>query len=173
MKGAAQGALEVASLLPAIRAGKYVAGTFELTAETTLAGDLAPGFYRANPAELRFSQSTASPNFGKGGTISDLVSDLNNGLRPEQVGGGPLQVVMRDGVPFSMDNRRLVAFNAAGIRDNPIEVVSLKDPSVAARLAGRFDPIGGQGKMIVVVDNAGKSAAQQLLYDNRLIRRAP
>jgi hypothetical protein len=148
-------------------------GRAGVAAETKLAGDLAPGFYRANPAELRFSQSTASPNFSKGGTINDLVADLNNGLRPEQVGGGPLQVVMRDGVPFSMDNRRLVAFNAAGAKDIPIEVVNLRDPSVAARFADRFDPIAGQGKMIVVVPNSGRTAAQQLLYDNSLIRRLP
>ncbi len=80
---------------------------------------------------------------------------------------------MRAGVPFSMDNRRLIAFNAAGVNEIPIQVVSLRDPAVARRFADRFDPIAGQGKLIVVVPNSSKTAAQQLLYDNRLIRRAP
>lgn len=43
------------------------------------AGDVAPGFYRADPAQIRFTQSDASPFFSKGGTIDSLVSDLGSG----------------------------------------------------------------------------------------------
>ena len=83
-----------------------------------------------------------------------------------------MKVVIRDGVPFSMDNRRLVAFNAAGVKDIPIEVVSLKDPSIAERFFGRFDPIAGQGKMIVVAPKSDRPAVKQLLFDHGLIRKA-
>ena len=135
--------------------------------------DIAPGFYRTHPGQLRFTQPTASPNFGGGGTIDDLIRDLNNGLTPDQVRGGPLQILMQDGVPFSIDNRRLVGFNAAGVSDIPIEIVSLADPMVAERFVSRFDPIGGEGRFTVIVPRSGRTAAEQLLFEQGLIRRRP
>ncbi|MBX9432000.1 hypothetical protein ACI2UZ_08050 [Ralstonia nicotianae] len=138
--------------------------------DLSASGDVAPGFYRANPAQLRFTQSDASPFFSKGGTIDNLVADLRSGkVTPDQV-GDPLQVVMHDGVPFSIDNRRLVAFNTAGIDNVPIQVVSLEDPAVAARFFDRFDSIGGTGQNIVITPSSGRTAAQQLLKDFGLIK---
>ena len=77
---------------------------------------MAPGFYRANPAQLRFTQSDASPFFSKGGTIDSLVGDLRAGRVTADQVGDPLQVVMHQGKPFSIDNRRVVAFSQAGVR---------------------------------------------------------
>lgn len=135
-----------------------------------LTSDVAPGFYRANPAQLRFTQSHASPFFSKGGTIDSLVADLRAGrVTPEQV-GSPLQVAIYEGKPFSMDNRRLVAFNHAGITEVPIEIVSLKDRLVAQRFTSRFDPIGGEGLNIVITPSSARFQAQQTLKDYELIK---
>ncbi|WLE58835.1 LysM peptidoglycan-binding domain-containing protein [Burkholderia plantarii] len=134
------------------------------------AGDVAPGFYRADPAQIRFTQSDASPFFSKGGTIDSLVSDLRSGKVIADQVGNPLQVVMHEGLPFSIDNRRLVAFNLAGVRDVPIQVVTLDNPAVAARFFDRFDPIGGVGKNIVIVPSSARTAAQLLLRDSGLIK---
>ena len=139
-------------------------------------GEVAPGFYRADPRQLRFTQSDASPNFIDPvtkkpiGTIDSLVADLRAGkVTPDQV-GKPLQVVMYEGKPFSIDNRRLTAFNLAEVRDVPIEVVSLKDAGVAKRFFDRFDPIRGEGLNIVITPTSGRTAAQTLLRDQGLIK---
>jgi len=135
----------------------------------------APGFYRADPRQLRFTQSDASPNFvdrvtGRPiGTIDSLVSDLRAGRVSADQVGSPLQVVMYEGKPFSIDNRRLVAFNAAEVRDVPIQIVSLKDPGVSARFFDRFDPIRGEGQNIVITPASGRTAAQILMRDQGLI----
>ncbi len=133
-------------------------------------GDVAPGFYRADPAQIRFTQSDASPFFSKDGTIDSLVSDLRSGKVIADQVGNPLQVVMHDGLPFSIDNRRLVAFNLAGVRDVPIEIVTLDNPAVAARFFDRFDPIGGVGKNIVIAPSSARTPAQLLLRDSGLIK---
>ncbi|WP_175875910.1 LysM peptidoglycan-binding domain-containing protein [Burkholderia sp. BCC0097] len=134
------------------------------------AGDVAPGFYRADPAQIRFTQSDASPFFSKGGTIDSLVSDLRSGKVIADQVGNPLQIVMHEGLPFSIDNRRLVAFNLAGVRDVPIQIVTLDNPAVAARFFDRFDPIGGVGKNIVIAPSSARTPAQLLLRDSGLIK---
>ena len=145
------------------------AGRIELI-DFSIAENVVPGFYRANPSQLRFSQSDASPYFSNGGTIDLLVTDLRTGkVFPEQI-GDPLQVVMYGGKPFSMDNRRLVSFNQAGVNDVPIQVMSLKDPVAANRFFTRFDPIRGEGLNIVITPSLGRTAAQQLLKDYGLIK---
>ena len=149
--------------------GVNSAGRNELVDFSTVE-NVAPGFYRANPSQLRFTQSDASPFFSNGGTIDSLVTDLRSGkVFPEQV-GDPLQVVMYGGKPFSIDNRRLLSFNQAGVDDVPIQVMSLKDPVAANRFFSRFDPIRGEGLNIVITPSLGRTAAQQLLKDYGLIR---
>ncbi|MEN8517159.1 LysM peptidoglycan-binding domain-containing protein [Burkholderia sp. RS02] len=133
-------------------------------------GDVTPGFYRADPAKIRFTQSDASPFFSKGGTIDSLVSDLRSGKVTADQVGNPLQVVMHEGLPFSIDNRRLVAFNLAGVRGVPIQIVTLDNPAVAARFFDRFDPIGGVGKNIVIAPSSARTPAQLLLRDSGLIK---
>jgi hypothetical protein len=135
------------------------------------AGDLAPGFYRANPSELRFGQHVASPNFSNGGTISDLTAELIAGKSPD-LAGNPLRVIIEDGKAFSLDNRRLVAFNAAGVDNVPIQIVSSSDPSIATLLRNptRMNPIGDEGRYIVIAPKTGQSPARQLLLERGLIK---
>lgn len=70
---------------------------------------------RVDPKLVRFSQSSISSRFGRGGgTIEELVNGLRSGrIRPEDV--PPLRLVERDGELFTLDNRRLEAFRRAGI----------------------------------------------------------
>lgn len=133
--------------------------------------DLAPGFYRASPTQIRFGQHVASPNFSNGGTISDLASELIAGKSPDLV-GSPLRVIIEDGKAFTLDNRRLVAFNAAGADNIPIQVVGRGDPAIATLLRNptRMNPIGGEGKYIVIAPKTEQSAARQLLLERGLIK---
>jgi len=134
--------------------------------------DISPGLYRVDPTQLRFSQHVASPNFSSGGTISDLVAELRAGKSVDDVRGGPLRVIIEDGKAFSLDNRRLVAFNAARVESVPIQVLSRSDETVSTLLRNptRFAPIAGEGQYIAIAPAAEQSAAWQLLRQNGLIR---
>jgi hypothetical protein len=121
---------------------------------------------------LRLTQPTVSPNFSDGGTISDLVRDLRAGLRPDDVRGGPLRVVIQDGKAWSYDNRRLVAFNLADVRDVPIQVMDLRaDPVFRAKFVDRLNPIRGEGQQVVIAKSTEQKAAQQLLHRLGLTNR--
>jgi len=139
--------------------------------DLTRAGDLAPGFYRANPSQLRFGQHLGSPNFSEGGTISSLTAELIAGKSPDAV-GRPIRVIIRDGRAFSLDNRRLVAFGAAGVDNVPIQIVSINDPSIAQLLRNptRMNPIGGEGRYIVIAPKRDQPAARQSLLERGLIK---
>lgn len=134
---------------------------------------LAPGFYRADPSQLRFMQPTVSPNFSAGGTIDTLAADLRAGrITPDTVNGGPLRVVMVDGQPFSFDHRRLVSYNMAGVQDVPIRVMNLADdPVFAGQVRDRFNPIRGEGQQVVVVPSTGRPAVIRDLYNQGLVGR--
>ena len=72
---------------------------------------------------------------------------------------------------FTIDNRRLLAFNAAGIEKIPVEIVSLENPAVAYKLANRFDPILGKGDVAIVVNKSMRNEALDLLNELNMIRR--
>ena len=136
----------------------------------------APGYYRADPSQLRFMQPTVSPNFSTGGTIDSLASDLRAGrLTPDEVKGGPLRVVMMDGQPFSFDHRRLVSYNLAGVSDVPIQVMGLNDAVFAAKVRDRFNPVRGEGLQVVVTpsgpNNVIRNSVISDLYDLGLVSR--
>nr|WP_281422305.1 RHS repeat-associated core domain-containing protein [Arthrospiribacter ruber] len=76
-----------------------------------------------DPSSIRFSQSSISPNFRNGSSIDDLVSGLRNGsIDPLSV--DPIRIVERNGEIFTLDNRRLKAFQEAGV-DIPFQKVNL------------------------------------------------
>jgi hypothetical protein len=79
---------------------------------------------------------------------------------------------MENGKPFSLDNRRLVAFNLAGVDNIPIQIMSRSDPAIATLLRNptRMNPIGGEGKLIVIAAKAEQETARQVLFQNGLIR---
>ncbi|MFJ4409567.1 RHS repeat-associated core domain-containing protein [Streptomyces sp. NPDC088910] len=68
-----------------------------------------------DPSLVRFSQDTVSPRFGSGETIEQTAAGLRSGyIKPEDLPTVRLQY--KDGNLFSLDNRRLVAFQKAGIQ---------------------------------------------------------
>ena len=67
-----------------------------------------------DPTSVRFSQSSISYRFRDGATIDDLADALRSGqVQPEDI--PPLRLVERDGLFFTLDNRRLEAFQRAGV----------------------------------------------------------
>jgi hypothetical protein len=134
--------------------------------------DIAPGFYRTDPRQLRFMQPTVSPNYSAGGrTIASTADDLRLGrVTPEQL-GDPLRVVMIDGKPFSFDNRRVLSYNLADVSDAPIQVMGLDDPVFAARVDARFNPIEGQGLRVVVTPSGERNSVLTDLYRRGMIQK--
>jgi hypothetical protein len=75
---------------------------------------------RIDPNSVRFSQDSASASFRPpNGSIDDFVAGLRSGtIDPTSV--APVRIVERDGMIYTLDNRRLEAFQRAGI-DIPYE----------------------------------------------------
>jgi hypothetical protein len=136
------------------------------------ADGVTPGFYRADPTQLRFMQPTVSPNYSTGGhTIASTADDLRFGrVTPDQL-GDPLRVVMVEGKPFSFDNRRIVSYNLADVSDVPIQVMGLDDAAFATRVRARFNPIDGEGLRVVVTPSSERSNVMADLYRRGLIQR--
>jgi hypothetical protein len=64
-----------------------------------------------DPSEIRFSQKGVSENFKDGRSILDLADELLSGK--DSLSVEPIRLVERNGNLFSLDNRRLVAFQIA------------------------------------------------------------
>jgi len=76
-----------------------------------------------NPSTIRFSQKGISPNFSNGNSIADTVTDLING--DALASDFPImRLVQRDGNLFTLDNRRLVAFQQAGLCEVPYRMAT-------------------------------------------------
>lgn len=105
----------------------------------------------ANPREIRFTQDSISQNFRDGSSVFDLSESLRTGqVIPSDI--PPIRVFERDGNLYSLDNRRLAAFQMAGV-DVPITAAT---PAQVARDAfkmtsktdGQSIRIRGEGGMI-------------------------
>ncbi len=146
---------------------KGVGGVSEIEAEKI--SNLKPGLYHLNPKNIRFTQPNASPYFSNGTRIDDLIPKLKSGeVSPYSI--PPIQVVQKSGKLFSIDNRRLLAFNTAGIDKIPAQVVTLDDQAVYLKFRERFDPILGEGQYAVVVPRAERANALSLLEDYGMIK---
>ena len=130
---------------------------------------LTSGNYHFNPKDISFTQPNAGPYFSNGSRVDELIKKLRAGdISPYDL--PPIQVVQKDGRLFSIDNRRLLAFNAAGIDKIPVEMVSMNDPDITRRLAARNNPIDGIGRYVVVVNRAERAHALQLLVECKKIK---
>lgn len=77
---------------------------------------------RLDPYLIRFSQASVRRRFADGSTINDLAEGLRTGnVRPEDI--PPVRLVEREGILFTLDNRRLEAFRRAGM-DVPYRMAS-------------------------------------------------
>jgi hypothetical protein len=70
-----------------------------------------------------------------------LISKLRSGeVSPYDI--PPIKVVQDNGRLFSIDNRRLLAFNSASVEKIPVQIVSLiDDPFLQLTFRDRFDPV--------------------------------
>ena len=94
---------------------------------------------------IRFGQRGVSRAFrnGKfaGRSIDDVVAGLRSGaIKPDQL---PIEVIIRDGVQYTLNNRSLRALRAAGLEPTIVKNVT---GQIAAerRLTSRLAEIGGQ-----------------------------
>lgn len=116
------------------------------------------------PHQIRFSQPTVSQNYSSGGEINDLIKGLRQGtIMPEDV--PIIRVVEYEGKLYTLDNRRLVAFQNAGIEKIPVQRLSLKDPKIRKEFDRKWNPVN-EGKKIVVIPNAdARESASELLRE--------
>jgi RHS repeat-associated protein len=67
-----------------------------------------------NPSSIRFSQSSIKANFSNGGSLEKMVDALRSGaLAAGEVPA--IRLVEKEGLLFTLDNRRLEAFRRAGV----------------------------------------------------------
>ena len=67
-----------------------------------------------NPRLIRFSQDGRSLSFKDGGSVDDLVNGLLDGtVSPGDI--PPIRIVVKDGQVYTLDNRRLYAFQQADV----------------------------------------------------------
>lgn len=86
-----------------------------------------PKVGKIDPKTIRFSQDNIKKTFQEGGSIEDMTKALKEGkLKAEDV--PPIKIVEKDGKIYSLDNRRLKAFQDAGV-DIHYEKVKLEDLS--------------------------------------------
>jgi len=122
-----------------------------------------------DPSDINFSQPTISQNFGKGGTIDDTIGQLRRGdITPADIPA--IRVVEWNGQLVTLDNRRLATFQAAGIKNVPVERVSLADPAIAKEFAKKFNPVNGGRNVVVTPNAAGRKEAERVLRQHGKIR---
>jgi hypothetical protein len=148
------------------------------------AAKLSRGFTKlVDPSTIKFTQSTANINFSNGGTINRLAAELKNGKSIYDV--PTIRVVEFDGALRTLDNRRLLAFQTAGLPQIPVQVLSfqtaglpqipvqvlsLKDPLIWAEFRSKNSPINGGRNIVVISTRKGRGCAERLLRKYGKIR---
>lgn len=105
-----------------------------------------PGRYKVDPTMLRFTQPTVSPYFNDSKTITSLIEALYTGKTKITNEKLILNVVQYQGKLWSLDNRRLLAFNAARQKEILMEIKPMKE--VAREFLKKYDPIDGLGNIV-------------------------
>ena len=109
-----------------------------------------------DPRSIRYTQPTISNNFKNGGTVKQAINDIQRG-RLSASDFPAIRVVEVGGENWTLDNRRLVAFQAAGLTNIPVQRVSMNDPLIAEEFYDKHNPIDQgterAGKMIVIGEN--------------------
>ena len=92
-----------------------------------------------DPSHVRFTQDRAHIRMGN----QQLVDDLSAQLRADPAYAGavrPVRLFEHDGIIYSLDNRRLSAFQEAGV---PMPYRWATEPELARELPGKFDTTTG------------------------------
>ncbi|MEO8030708.1 MAG: RHS repeat-associated core domain-containing protein [Gemmatimonadota bacterium] len=116
-----------------------VAADATATAVTTSAVD------EAGPSAVRFGQRAISSTFRGGEFAGRSVESVAAGLRSGAVSASqlPLNVVVRDGVTYTMNNRSLMALRLAGKAATVIRDVT-GNPTFERQLTERLSEMGGK-----------------------------
>ena len=70
--------------------------------------------------DIRFSQNSISSSFSDGSSVDDMVQGLKSGtINPNDVPA--IRILERDGALYTLDNRRLYAFQQAGVDNIPFQ----------------------------------------------------
>jgi RHS repeat-associated protein len=127
-----------------------VSGTGILVHNKALPTSRAPSDLEfLNPNDIKFTQGFVSPNFSDGGTISEAVSKIRAG-ELKVTDFPPINIVEKNGTLFTLDNRRLVTFSAAGVDKIPVNRLDLKDPTVLREFIKKSRNMIGDGTMTQV-----------------------
>ena len=79
-------------------------------------------------------------------------------------------MVEHKGQLYTLDNRRLVAFQAAGLSKIPVHILSLSDPAVAREFMKKFNPVNAGLNIVITPDPDGRRPAEVILRSNGKIR---
>lgn len=134
--------IQVTAVRDAIGTGK----AYDLTVDTTHTYHVAVGNTSLlvhncgddtiDPATVRFSQSGVSPNFKNGNSIDSTAEALSKGdINPADFPA--MRLVERDGHLYTLDNRRLAAFQKAGLSEVPFRMATRREID---RESWKFDP---------------------------------
>jgi hypothetical protein len=105
-----------------------------------------------NPATVRFSQKGVSPTFKNGNTLEETVAALTDPANPLSASDfPPIRLVENDGNMYTLDNRRLVAFQQAGLTEVPYAMAT---PEEVLKESWKFDP-GTDGTSIKIRGGGG------------------
>ena len=123
---AAKATFKSATYFMGMAAAKGIRGVFQgATRQATVRG-MVRAVVDVNPAKIHFMQDSVKGTFKDKTTIKALKEALESGkIDPKTV--EPIRVWERDGKIFTLDHRRLVAFQEAGI---PIPVVQATQEEV-------------------------------------------
>ena len=146
--------LSTLELVPAGRIAKIrrLGRAGERAGEVAKAGDATstlmkfsdlPDSGQIDPRLVRFSQNSIGSNFKSGRPVSGLTRDLRSGkVTASDV--DPIRIVEKDGLIYSLDNRRLKAFQDAGlpiqyekldnIPENELRKFTTKNEGVSVRV---------------------------------------
>jgi filamentous hemagglutinin len=93
----------------------------------------------ANPADIKFTQNSVSNTFKDGQSLHSTIDALKSGkISPDDL--PPIRVFEKDGVVYSLDNRRLLAASQAGVS---VKIVPATQAEVAKEAWKMTTPNGG------------------------------
>jgi filamentous hemagglutinin len=99
----------------------------------------------ANPKDIRFTQDSVKNSFSDGKVLQTTIDDLKSG-KISSADLPAVRVFEKDGLVYSLDNRRVLAASAAGV---PIKIVPATEAEIAKEI-GRKMTTPNNGSIICV-----------------------
>lgn len=98
-----------------------------------------------SPTEIRFTQDSISKNLSDGRSVQDLIDGLSSGsISPDSI--PPIRIFQKDGNIYALDNRRLYAFQQAGISPKTVWATPAE---IARETAWKMSTTNGGTSIIV------------------------